>query len=87
MPLYEYFCENCQKEFTLLQSTSFNKEETVCSECHSSKVRYQMSTFSSHLPPRTGTVAQKAGPVTVDELPEKGLMNLPIPKHVSEYHD
>ena len=87
MPLYEYFCEDCRKDFTLLQSASVNKEETVCSECGSSNVRYQMSTFSSKMPPRTGTSAEKAGPVTADELPNKNILNLPLPKHVSEYHD
>ena len=87
MPLYEYHCEDCRKDFTLLQSTSVDKEETVCSECGSSQVRTQMSTFSSKIPPRSTPGTVKAGPVTADELPNKSIMNLPIPKHVSEYHD
>ncbi|MDH5761949.1 MAG: zinc ribbon domain-containing protein [Nitrospinota bacterium] len=87
MPLYEYYCEDCRKEFTLLQSASVNKEETVCSECNSSNVRHQMSSFSSKIPPRTTPSTVKAGPVTADELPKKSILNLPIPKHVSEYHD
>ncbi|MEE9498114.1 MAG: zinc ribbon domain-containing protein [Nitrospinaceae bacterium] len=86
MPLYEYYCEDCRKEFTLLQSASVNKEETVCSEC-GSNVRAQMSSFSSKIPPRTTPSTVKAGPVTADELPNKRVLNLPIPKHVSEYHD
>ncbi|MDH5458777.1 MAG: zinc ribbon domain-containing protein [Nitrospinota bacterium] len=87
MPLYEYYCEDCQKGFTLLQSASVNKEETVCSECSSSNVSPQMSSFASKIPPRTGTSTMKAGPVTADELPNKSILNLPIPKHVSEYHN
>ena len=87
MPLYEYYCEDCRKDFTLLQSASVNKEETVCSECGSSRVRPQMSSFSSKIPPRTTSSTVKAGPVTADELPDKRVLNLPIPKHVSEYHD
>ncbi len=87
MPLYEYYCEDCRKDFTLLQSASVNKKETVCSECGSAHVRYQMSTFSSKIPPRSTPSTVKAGPVTADELPNKNIMNLPIPKHVSEYHD
>ncbi|MEE9257916.1 MAG: zinc ribbon domain-containing protein [Nitrospinaceae bacterium] len=87
MPLYEYHCEDCRKDFTLLQSASVNKDETVCSECGSSRVRHQMSTFASKIPPRTTPSTVKAGPVTVDELPNKQILNLPIPKHVSEYHD
>jgi hypothetical protein len=46
-----------------------------------------MSTFSSKIPPRSTPSTVKAGPVTADELPNKNIMNLPIPKHVSEYHD
>lgn len=87
MPLYEYYCEDCRKDFTLLQSASVNKEETVCSECGSSHVRSQMSSFASKIPPRTSARSVKAGPVTADELPNKNVLNLPIPKHVSEYHD
>ncbi|MEE8259406.1 MAG: zinc ribbon domain-containing protein [Nitrospinaceae bacterium] len=87
MPLYEYYCEDCRKDFTLLQSASVNKEETVCSECSSSHVRPQMSSFSSKIPLRTTPSTVKAGPVTADELPNKGILNLPIPRHVSEYHD
>lgn len=70
-----------------MQSASVNKEETVCSECNSSNVRHQMSSFSSKIPPRTTPSTVKAGPVTADELPKKSILNLPIPKHVSEYHD
>jgi len=88
MPLYEYFCEDCQKEFTLLQSASVNKAETPCSECSSANVRHQMSTFTSKIPGRAiSNSVQKAGPVTADELPNKNVLNLPIPRHVSEYHD
>ncbi|MCH6580351.1 MAG: zinc ribbon domain-containing protein [Nitrospinae bacterium] len=87
MPLYEYYCEDCRKDFTLLQPASVNKDETVCSECGSSQVRYQMSTFSSKIPSRSTPSRIKAGPVTADELPNKNILNLPIPKHVSEYHD
>lgn len=88
MPLYEYYCEDCNKEFTLLQSASANQEETTCSECGSASVRRQMSTFTSKIPGKAVTDSlKKAGPVTADELPNKNILNLPIPRHVSEYHD
>jgi putative FmdB family regulatory protein len=87
MPLYEYYCEDCRESFTLLQSASVNKEETQCYECGSSHVRAQMSSFASKIPARTSPSTVKAGPVTADELPNKQILNLPIPKHVSEYHD
>ncbi|MDE1045767.1 MAG: zinc ribbon domain-containing protein, partial [Nitrospinaceae bacterium] len=43
MPLYEYFCESCQMDFTLLQSTDTNKGESECSECGSRNTRYKFS--------------------------------------------
>lgn len=78
MPLYEYFCEDCQQSFTLLQSTSVNKEETVCEKCGSRKVHPRLSTFASKIQ------RSKTGPVTVDDLPNKNILNLPPPRLRSE---
>lgn len=78
MPLYEYHCNDCDKEFTLLQPTSVNKEETTCSQCESPNVRHKFSTFS----PKISGISKKlknAGPVTADELPNKDILKLPIP--------
>jgi len=49
MPLYEYFCEDCQSEFTLLQTADVNKEESVCSECGSKNTRHQFSSFAAKI--------------------------------------
>ena len=77
MPLYEYFCEDCQKEFTLLQSAEVNKEETACSECGSQNTRYQFSTFASKIP---GSKQPRKGPVTEKDFPNPDIFKLPIPK-------
>jgi putative FmdB family regulatory protein len=82
MPLYEYFCEDCQKEFTLLQSASVNKEETTCSECGSSKVNYKFSTFASKTEKVTKSVFKT--PVTENDHPNKDVFKLPIPRLRSE---
>ena len=81
MPLYEYFCEDCQTEFTLLQSTSTNKEETACEQCGSQKVRPQISSCVGKVQgaPRTGVK-----PATLDDYPNKTIFNLPKPRHISE---
>lgn len=78
MPLYEYFCEKCQKDFTLLQSANVNKEETVCPECDSDKVRHKFSTFSSKI--QGVSAASKKPPATMDDFPNKDIFKLPIPR-------
>ena len=82
MPLYEYYCDNCQKEFTLLQPASVNKEETTCSECGSPKVTYKFSIFTSKI--QGVSAASKKKPVTEDDFPNKDIFKLPIPRHISE---
>jgi putative FmdB family regulatory protein len=77
MPLYEYFCEDCQKDFTLLQSANVNKDKTVCPECHSNEVRHQFSTFSSKIQGRSPFAKQR--PATEDDYPNKDIFKLPIP--------
>ncbi len=81
MPLYEYFCEDCEKDFTLLQSASVNKEETVCDECGSSRVRYQFSAFASKV---QGGTPKTSKPVTENDYPNKDVFKLPIPRLRSE---
>jgi putative FmdB family regulatory protein len=82
MPLYEYFCEDCQKEFTLLQSASVNKEETTCSECSSSRVNHKFSTFASKI--QGVTKSTHKIPVTENDYPNKDVFKLPIPRLRSE---
>ena len=83
MPLYEYFCENCQVGFTLLQSTNTDKEETKCSECGSKNTRYRFSSFAAKIQGKPLADLQK--PVTVDDFPNKNVFKIPPPRHVSEY--
>ena len=77
MPLYEYFCDDCQKEFTLLQPASVNKEETTCAECGSPKVTYKFSTFTSKI--QGASPFSKQRPATEDDYPNKDIFKLPIP--------
>ena len=82
MPLYEYYCSDCQKEFTLLQSANVNKEETVCEECESGNVEHRPSTFSARI--QGVSAASKMKPLTADEFPNKNILNLPLPRLRSE---
>jgi len=82
MPLYEYHCKECDYDFTLLHPATVNKEETACPECGSSQVEHKFSTFSSKI--QGVSAASKRGPVTQDELPNKDILKLPLPRLRSE---
>lgn len=47
MPIYEYTCDNCKKQFSVIQSVGTTEKETRCVQCGSDRVRKQMSSFSS----------------------------------------
>ncbi len=44
MPLYEFFCEDCQKKFELLVSLN-HQEKIVCPYCSSERVKRLISSF------------------------------------------
>jgi|WetSurMetagenome_2_1015567.scaffolds.fasta_scaffold437930_2 putative FmdB family regulatory protein len=37
MPLYEYICDNCRKQFTLLVGVTAEEEKSACPHCGSAK--------------------------------------------------
>ena len=43
MPIYEYWCETCQKTFSKLQKMGAGEAETNCPECGGNKVTKQIS--------------------------------------------
>lgn len=45
MPLYEYKCVKCNKQFTLLQSVNASEKDTKCPDCKGS-VKKVVSSFS-----------------------------------------
>jgi putative FmdB family regulatory protein len=81
MPLYEYYCDDCQKDFTLLQSSQVNKDETQCPDCSGNRVQHNLSTFA---PKTKGFSLENKAPVTTKDLPNPNVMNLPIPRLRSE---
>ncbi len=81
MPLYEYYCDDCQKDFTLLQSTHVNKSETACPECRGANTHHRMSACVAKIPRSPKKFGE---PVTADELPNKDILKLPIPRLLSD---
>jgi putative FmdB family regulatory protein len=47
MPLYEYFCDRCQKEVAVTQSMSEHAKGAACPECGSRDMRALVGTFFS----------------------------------------
>ncbi len=46
MPLYEYYCSDCQAKFELLVSHQ-HADGVICMKCQSEKVRRLLSVFAS----------------------------------------
>jgi putative FmdB family regulatory protein len=48
MPTYEYKCQACKHEFTLIQSfKEYEKGKVACPKCNSKKVKQQISIFTA----------------------------------------
>ncbi|MBD0315824.1 MAG: zinc ribbon domain-containing protein [Nitrospiraceae bacterium] len=47
MPLYEYRCERCSKQFEATQSVHARVEDTECPFCHAQEATRLLSSFSS----------------------------------------
>jgi putative FmdB family regulatory protein len=46
MPLYEYYCSDCQKKFELLVGHE-QADDVVCVKCQGEQVRRMLSVFSA----------------------------------------
>jgi putative FmdB family regulatory protein len=49
MPMYEYHCEGCGRDFEEQQSMSFNAADTECPYCYTKKASRKISSFSSSI--------------------------------------
>jgi putative FmdB family regulatory protein len=57
MPIYEYVCEKCRREFSLLRPMSEADFPTACEECGHARTKRKLSLFSA----RTGEGTAVAG--------------------------
>ncbi|MGI6639279.1 MAG: FmdB family zinc ribbon protein [Desulfobulbus sp.] len=62
MPLYEYHCRSCDKDFEQLTTSAASQQIVACPHCGSTEVRKQISA-SSHRssPAQTGPTCQPRG--------------------------
>jgi len=77
MPLYEYYCENCEEVFEALRSLSSSDNPVPCPKCDRDAERIMPTTFASmsrkegwrqrvpyyHHPVRGGAPAKTIAPV------------------------
>ena len=48
MPTYEFVCEKCKKDFTLIMSISeYEKKKSQCPKCKGTKVKQLISSFQT----------------------------------------
>ena len=45
MPIYEYICLDCKKEYEILRSFSEANKSVTCEECGSENVKRKLSVF------------------------------------------
>lgn len=45
MPIYEYHCEGCRREFEVFVRAAGKRSEPVCPQCRSTRVRKAVSLF------------------------------------------
>ncbi len=54
MPLYEYYCKDCQTKFELLTTYTESLVDVECARCHGSHVRKLISVFARTRPSTPG---------------------------------
>ena len=47
MPTYEYVCQSCGRQFTVIESLAEHEKPHVCPSCGSSEVRQALSPFTA----------------------------------------
>ena len=68
MPLYEFRCKGCDREFSILVRTYSVAPSVTCPECGCSKIERVMSTFAYHR--STRDVLREAGEPTLSPRPD-----------------
>ncbi len=93
MPLYEYRCEQCEKQFEAAQSVHTRVEDTECPYCQARQAIRLMSSFSSNVvgDRKPGFTELKAKAMNEERMqrfaqlpPLNAVRNMPPPNMTSE---
>lgn len=93
MPLYEYRCGQCEKQFEATQSVYARVEDTECPSCHARQATRLMSSFSSAVtgdrkPGFTEIKAKAMGQERMERFaklpPLNAKRNMPLPNMSSD---
>lgn len=73
MPLYEYHCEGCGRDFEEQQSLNFNSADTECPYCMQKKATRKISAVSMSIKgptrkPRSSDIKAEAGIRKAEEV-------------------
>ncbi len=80
MPIYEYHCEGCGKDFEEQQAMSFNPADTECPHCAKRMASRKISMFSSSI--KGETRKPRSGDIKAEQALKKiehTTMKLPAP--------
>lgn len=64
MPIYEFICKDCSKDFEDLVLSASRIDEVVCPACGSGQVKKKMSTFASKPADGGGSLSFNPSPAT-----------------------
>jgi putative FmdB family regulatory protein len=93
MPLYEYRCGRCDKQFETTQSVHARIEDTECPFCHAQEATRILSSFSSKIvgSHKPGFAEIKASEMNHERMerfaklpPLNAIRNVPAPNTVSD---
>ncbi len=62
MPIYEYTCDDCSKDFARLQQVGKDSKTITCPSCHGGHVKRKISTFSGGAAKTAGSSIAASGP-------------------------
>jgi putative FmdB family regulatory protein len=92
MPLYEYRCEQCSKQFEVTQSVHARVEDTECPFCHAQQATRLLSSFASKVvgDHKPGFAEMKANAMNNERMqkfaklpPLNAKRNMPAPNTTS----
>lgn len=64
MPIYEYICQDCGKEFETIVSSSADRDKVSCKHCNSTKTKKTISATCFRVGSPAGSASLNPAPVS-----------------------